>query len=113
MASELEQAHGDLMAWSGNGSLLKLVLAHEAAIRQDERVRCWQEIRASMRELCREDSPLALNLVGGGFSLYGPGTEDVSWPVAVDRLLVPDHLLRVFDRQRPGTGYRSADDQDD
>jgi len=36
VADDLEQAHGNLMAWSGEGSLLELVRAHEAAVREDQ-----------------------------------------------------------------------------
>lgn len=117
MTSELEQAREGVAALTdaacpghqADAAVERL----EAAVRRDERVRCWQEIQASLRELCREDSPLARGLIGWGSDLAGPGLEDVSWPVAVDRLLVPDRLLRAFDRIRPGHGYRGKDDQDD
>lgn len=116
MTSELEQAREGVAALTDAacpGHQDAAVERLEAAVRADERVRCWQEIQASMSELCQEDSPLARGLVDWGSDLAGPGLEDVSWPVAVDRLLVPDRLLRAFDRIRPGPGYRSKDNQDD
>jgi hypothetical protein len=115
VASELEQARQNVQgAWAASRERQDVVMdLLEEVVRRDERIRCWQEIQASMSELCQEDSPLARGLIGWESDLAGPGLEDVRWPVAVDRLLVPDRLLRAFDRIRPGHGYRSKDDQDD